>query len=1012
MGVRVLQKHNDLFKSIFVDNIQPMIMIDAAGIVIEYNQAAEQLFQYSSAEIIGKNIKKIMPSDMAKKHDGYLKRYQKTRIPHVLGTPREVEAQKKDGSKVYILICVTELCVDKEVFYTAVINDISDARKIREQNKKLIDFNVAIINDVEMIGNYNALIQNILKHFSTLFDFEIGHFYQYSRSKNYLKSSHLFFYDRPRKYKAFIDITKKTVFEKGVGLPGLAWEKGGIILYSDIQNMSDFVRTKLSEKPLNLAGALALPIFYNHKILGVVEFYSTRVLSLTNVDVEIFEKLSSIISGLYGKHQEGRIQNLVLDNCGEGVLVLNPEGCMTFANPQACKILGYTLKELIGNVMHEKIHPLQNGRNIYQCVDQKKSLFIDDEVFWSKGGQAVPVEYTATPMRENKNFVGVVVSFWDVSEKRKIKKQMAFISDVQNAYIQAEDKTVIFETILQHIVEMTESESGFIATVKKDLKNKPYFQTYAIVDHDQHTSVELAFERLKFLFDRVLKTDKMVISNTPSHHKSLKLKNYLGIPLFGLDGDLIAMYGIVNREGGYSKHLVNDLKPLTSVVSNMIESYQSYQIIEDMARLDSLTKLFNRQFAYMKLNERIKEHRQGKTRFCILMLDLNHFKFINDMYGVHMGDRLLVEFAQRISNLLKKIDFFARIGGDEFLIILDKKSKLTEITSCLSKASDKPYLLDKQSIKCGFSMGVACYPSGGQTKEELLNHVAFALYDAKRKKENICFFSKKEKKFFEEIRMLESDLEQAFLKKEFYMLYQPQVDLRTGEILGLEALIRWNHPKKGLLCPDFFIPYLEQWGLSERLNEYVLEKVLSDVGMINLYKPLTISINISPRILDYKQHFEQLVKIAWSKQLMLKANHIKLEFEITESSFISHEASILNASLSHVKKHGIRCAMDDFGMEYSSINRLTEHKFDTVKIDKIFTHKLDKRNKKPAVAIIEALIHLSKSLDFKLVAEGPETEAQVQKLLEVGCLYGQGFYFHKPIPLIEVKRLIKKQTST
>lgn len=586
-------------------------------------------------------------------------------------------------------------------------------------------------------------------------------------------------------------------------------------------------------------------------------------------------------------------------------------------------------------------------------------------------------------------------------KKIKANKLVEIISSIQDSYIKADDKSIIFDEILKHILEITDSEYGVIASVKKNSNGFPYLKTYAITDTSWNTT---EFINLKTFLVDAFKKRKGTISN--------ELKSYLGMPLLGLNGELIAIYGVAHRKGGYSEHLVHDLKPFTQAVSSIIESYQHYTMIENMAKYDSLTKLFNRQFASIKLNELIERHRKEKTQFYVFILDLNNFKLINDMYSTHIGDEFLVSFVKRVSNVLNNTDLFARIGGDEFLIAFEKRDHLndfTDIASCLNQINDTPYLLDGKSISCGLTMGIACYPSGGKTKEELLTHASFALYDAKRKKQSMSFFSQKTKQFFEEIMMLESNFKHAFLKKEFYMLYQPQVHLKTGKILGLEALIRWNHPTRGLLSPDLFVPYLEGFGQSDKLNEYVLDKVLTEITAIDLGKPLAVSINISPKVTDFKQHIEHLIKIVQSKQSMLKANKISLEFEITESIFSAQKNNTLTASLRQAKKQGIRCAMDDFGIEYSSVNRLTQHPFDTVKIDKFFTQKLDKRNKKSVVSVMKALIQMSKDLSFKLIAEGPETAAQVKKLLEIGCLYGQGFYFYKPMVISQIRQLIQKQ---
>ncbi|MDF1684940.1 MAG: EAL domain-containing protein [Legionellaceae bacterium] len=1036
-----MKEYTNLFKSIFITSVQPSIVIDTLGIVKEYNPAAESLFQYARSEMLGKNIKKLMPSETAKKHDDYLDTYKRTKTPHIIGTGREVVAQKKDGTLVDIFLSISEIRLTGEVFYAAVINDITQERMLREQNQKLIDFNLAMIHDVEALGDYDDLIQNILKHFSTLFNFEVGHFYQYNHVKQHLESSGLFFKNRPRKYHAFIEVTKQTLFKKGVGLPGTAWEKQSPIYYPDIRIAQNFPRNQMSQKSFGLMGALALPVKYNNKLLGVVEFFSDKVLYLSEEDVSLIEKFSNIINGLYGQYRESRVLNLLLDSCSEGVYGLDMEGVTTFVNARACEILGYTAEELIGCSMHEKVHHTHPDGSFYpkedchiaHCIRENKRLHINDEVFWSKNDQPIFVEYNVTSIIENKNIVGGVVTFLDISEKRKVKQQMEIISNIQSNYIKAEKETVIFEDILQHMINLTQSEYGFIGSVKSDDKGLPYLETHAISDcswhkahgdhYEQLTPNLVEFRNLNTLFGRTIKTKKMFISNQPSKDKERRglprgpseVTSYLGIPLVGLSGELIGMYGLANRKEGYSQQLVHDLTSLTGVVSNIIESYQYYTVIEEMAKIDSLTRLFNRQFAHLRLSEMIEKHRCNKTCFCLLMLDLNQFKFVNDKYGANIGDQLLISFSKRISSLLKSSDFFARVGGDEFLILLENTSssnQFTELVTCLNIENDRPYQLDGKTISCGLTMGVACYPSGGKTKEELLSHVAFALYDAKRKKESICFFSKKSKQFFEQINQLESDFKQAFIKKEFCMLYQPQVDLMTGEILGLEALIRWNHPTRGLLSPFYFIAYLEDWGLSEKLNEYVLKIVLADIKILNLDKYLKISINISPKIMNFKSHIASLVAIARSKQAMLNTNKINLEFEITESSFSSQKASDLNIALRQAKGQGIKCAMDDFGMEYSSINRLTQYQFDTVKIDKVFTQKLDKRGKKSATAIINALIQLSEDLKFKLIAEGPETKAQVDALLDLGCCYGQGFYFHKPMPITKARQLIKKQGST
>lgn len=244
-----MNESTNLFESIFVTNIQPIVVMDDLGIVRQYNSAAEKLFQYTALEIIGKHVKKLMPLMYNKKH-----------FPPAIEAGREMQAQTKDGSVVDIFLSLSEVKIYGHVFFAAVISDITHTKKLREQNQKLIDFNLSIVKEIEGIGNYRDFIYNILSTFSKFFDFEVGHFYEYNPTEKHLKSSNLFFKSSPRKYNAFIEITKKTNFKKGIGLPGTAWKKGTIVYHPDITTSKKLSREKLSKKPLNLAGGLALPI--------------------------------------------------------------------------------------------------------------------------------------------------------------------------------------------------------------------------------------------------------------------------------------------------------------------------------------------------------------------------------------------------------------------------------------------------------------------------------------------------------------------------------------------------------------------------------------------------------------------------------------------------------------------------------------------------------------------------------------------------------------------------------
>ncbi|MDX2345245.1 MAG: EAL domain-containing protein [Legionella sp.] len=786
----------------------------------------------------------------------------------------------------------------------------------------------------------------------------------------------------------------------------------------------------ISVTPLNLKGAIALPIIYHNEFLGVLEFYSEKELDFSSTEIESFEIIAESINGLYGFYQEKRMLNLILNSCGEGIT--------TFVNPRACKILGYTEKELIGHSMHEKIHhSFANGKPyprdtcaIYGCIQANKPSYIEDEVFWNKKNQPVPIEYTVTPIIENGNILGGVVTFIDVSEKRRIKRHLEIISKLQSRYITGEEKNSLFDAVLSYLIEATDSEYGFIGAVLNDKKGDPYLKTYSITNIAWNKEMRklyakqvlekggMEFRKLDSLFGYTLKTGKVVISNDPKNDERAgglpkghpNLNCYLGVPIFSSDNKLLAMYGIANRKGGYSETTVEDLKSLTHTISNVIESSHHYKTIQTLSRLDSLTKVYNRQYFDLKFNQIIEAHREKKQSFSILMLDLNKFKLINDTYGHQAGDDILVLFIKRMRSLLDSEHLIARLGGDEFVIIVTNvKSNQTAINlaSLIAEAGKLVYQVQENKIYCEITIGIANYPGAGKTAQTLLKHADFALYDAKHNQLDWRVYSKGIDKQYVSILKLEKIVEYAFQEKTLYLVYQPQVDLKTNEIVGLEALVRLKKSFKKDISPATFIPIIEKSGNADRLNKYVVNRVLEDIALLKNKKPLKIAVNISPKVLKIDAHVESLVQLVENSQDLLDKKQITLEFEITESSFMHGAVNLLDKALSITKKAGISCAMDDFGVEYSSISRLTQYPFDMVKIDQFFVQKLDKKRSKAAKAVIRALVQLAKDLNFIILAEGPETKAQVDYLIELGCQYAQGFYFYKPMPMKAVNKLIK-----
>lgn len=506
----------------------------------------------------------------------------------------------------------------------------------------------------------------------------------------------------------------------------------------------------------------------------------------------------------------------------------------------------------------------------------------------------------------------------------------------------------------------------------------------------------------------------MVISNDPANDPRAgglpkghpEMSSYLGMPVKGNDG-LIAMYGIANRKEGYNKQVAEELSAITTVMTSIIESARSSSLIEKMANRDPLTGAFNR-FYFKNHVQKTLVNRSEDDLFCIMMIDFNKFKNINDYYGHEYGDYIIKEFTTRVLHKIKKEDVLARIGGDEFVILIDHIDDIDSaeiIAKRIVDISKNPYIYNNKKLDCSVSIGISCYPAAGTIIDDLLRHSDLALYKAKKSVQGYYTFSSDLQDKYIQQQSLEKDIIKAFENKEFYLLIQPKVDSNTNKIIGGEALIRWSHPTKGIIPPNNFIGAVESMGLSDKLNLYVVQETTKLFNNIEIDSKLTISINISPYIHNLEDNLKKSLAILNKGNI---GDQIKIDFEITETSFISGGVDLRRGSEidNLLSKNNVGLSLDDFGVKYSSINRLFECHFSSLKIDMSFVQKLDGDESKSARTVIEAIMHISSGLDIDIVAEGAETKEQVDVLKDLGCNIVQGYYFYKPLPFEEFKSLV------
>ncbi|MCF2949919.1 EAL domain-containing protein [Paraglaciecola aquimarina] len=419
-----------------------------------------------------------------------------------------------------------------------------------------------------------------------------------------------------------------------------------------------------------------------------------------------------------------------------------------------------------------------------------------------------------------------------------------------------------------------------------------------------------------------------------------------------------------------------------------------------MATHDSLTGLPNRLYLEEQLNQDLLNvsNQDIPMEGCLFMIDLDKFKEVNDSFGHSAGDFLLKEVAKRLTDLLTSNQLLVRVGGDEFIIWAPQLTieDAQIVAKQLVKECDEPIMINKLAVNTGASIGIAHYPSQANTIEMLIVCADTAMYKAKQMHIGWHLFDELNIQDYKNRLSLRSELNDALLERQIKLHYQPKLALQTSDIVGVEALARWHHPQKGILSPFHFIELIEQSGRVQEFGRYIIRLAIEQLAQWKeLGITMPIAVNLSPyNLLD-------LELVDFIQQLLNKydVSANQLEIELTENE-TSLNIDIISVQLEKLSKIGVILAIDDFGTGMSSLAYIANLNVNVIKIDRAFI--IDILTNRKHKAIVAATIRLSQALNCKMVAEGIEDEEQLLLLMKMGCEFGQGYYFSKPIPIQEM----------
>ena len=481
--------------------------------------------------------------------------------------------------------------------------------------------------------------------------------------------------------------------------------------------------------------------------------------------------------------------------------------------------------------------------------------------------------------------------------------------------------------------------------------------------------------------------------------KKMNIASVIAFPIM-MHNEVIAVCEFLSYQKKESnKKTIETLCMLGEEIGSMLEHMEVEKQLEMIAHYDPVSELPNRAYFQENLDRILRKSMAQGKKMALIYLDLDDFKKINDSLGHLMGDKLLKKIASNIKKTVRNSDFIARIGGDEFAVLIEEFEDIEfceTIGNRIIQLFSEPFYIDGHEINSSVSIGIAIYPNGGDDASSIMKHADMAMYQSKQAGKNtLHYFSEELNQSYRRQTMIENHLRHAIEKNEFFLVYQPVISLDTGKVHGLEVLLRWRDSELGDISPVEFITIAEDAGFISDIGCWVFEEMCKQMHVWSkkipsLETPLNLAVNISAMQLMKEKFYKTFKENI--KKYSIEPNRITLE--ITETKLMK-TISVTKQSLKQLSELGVGIAIDDFGTGYSSLNYLKHLPFTTLKIDKSFISDIVQNNTNSA--IVQAIVQMSAVMDLKIVAEGIETQDQYDFLKKIGCHYGQGYYMCKPV---------------
>ena len=834
---------------------------------------------------------------------------------------------------------------------------------------------------LEHFKTYNARVVNSIHY---LYDLRktIDKLYVGDRDKQELMNQ-IFFTIGQRLMDLPIDEAKLITNLKTLNSHSIDHKEFSYFYKHSKQFLSD---VKMIQKDLEKNKKIKLSKAITHVLTHMEEYYSINRYEHQVITFSFFTLAFLILIILMFNYQRVRkttreLQSFryAIENSDNTIVITDVDRHIEYVNEAFEKQTGYTQDEVLGknpNILKSDLVNPDVYKEMNETLDKGKK-WQGELINRRKDGALLYEKVSIVPVFIEDELVQYLAIKLDVTTYIKTQKIL-------------QQSATVYETIGEGIV-ITDSKKKIVSV------NAAYTNIFA------YSEEELLGKEAIFVTSR----KENVIFDKKMWYTLLVKDRWAGrINNRSKDGKIIPIWltiAVIRDEK-------NEIQNFIAIYTNLKEIIEMEEKAEYLAYHDSLTKLPNRAKFERQITDIIELAKNSKEQVAILFIDLDRFKVINDTLGHHVGDGMLVKLAHRVKNVLGKDDILARIGGDEFVVILnDVKDKVyaSVVAEEILSVIREPIEVQSYHLYTTASLGIAMYPEDGEDRNEIIKHADSAMYHAKDKgKDNYQFYTEQLSLDVQARLNLELELLHALERKELLLHYQPQYYLKNGKISGAEALLRWNNKNLGWISPDDFISIAEETGLIVNIGYFVFEEACKEYMRwqeegLNIE---SISINISSIQFREDDMFEKLKKIILDVGIPAH----KIEIEITESFIMEYSTANLSI-LEDLRNIGCRISIDDFGTGYSSMSYMKRLALDTIKIDKSFI--MDLPGDSHDVEVTKAIIALSKSLGYQVIAEGIQTLEQEEFLRKHHCDIGQGFYFAKPMEKDDFVSFVKEKNS-